>query len=370
MANRPNILKLATKISLESMTYTGITYNDPEYKILEPIVTDDMCATMMHMRLETPRTVEEIARRSKKSVEFTAASIEALVKAGIVRPRNTPDGVGYYYPIWVPGIMEGMLSNNEMCEKYPILGECFEEYTRRRIEMLAPMLGRGMSFMRVMPVMSAIENNTKTASYDEISTLIENAEYISVGPCSCRRSRRLMGEGCGHLEDDMCMYLNSNALTYSKNGEHRLISKEEAYEVLKRAEDNGLVHEINQAPGFEDATAICNCCGCSCFSLRIAEYFRKPDGMRSNYKAVVDRANCVACGQCVENCQTNALKLGQKLCEINPTEHVDVNAAAKSSMLKKSTYNVDFRTNRTDVTETGTSPARPPVPLISPYRAT
>ena len=86
MANRPNILKLATKISLESMTYTGITYNDPEYKILEPIVTDDMCATMMHMRLETPRTVEEIARRSKKSVEFTAASIEALVKAGIVQP--------------------------------------------------------------------------------------------------------------------------------------------------------------------------------------------------------------------------------------------------------------------------------------------
>ena len=368
MANRPNILKLATKISLESMTYTGITYNDPEYKILEPIVTDDMCATMMHMRLETPRTVEEISRRSKKSVEFTAASIEALVKAGIVRPRNTPDGVGYYYPIWVPGIMEGMLSNNEMCEKYPILGECFEEYTRRRIEMLAPMLGRGMSFMRVMPVMSAIENNTKTASYDEISTLIENAEYISVGPCSCRRSRRLMGEGCGHLEDDMCMYLNSNALTYSKNGEHRLISKEEAYEVLKRAEDNGLVHEINQAPGFEDATAICNCCGCSCFSLRIAEYFRKPDGMRSNYKAVVDKANCVACGQCVENCQTNALKLGQKLCEINPTEHVDVNAAAKSSMLKKSTYNVDFRTNRTDVTETGTSPCKTACPAHIPVQ--
>lgn len=26
MANRPNILKLATKISLESLTYTGITY--------------------------------------------------------------------------------------------------------------------------------------------------------------------------------------------------------------------------------------------------------------------------------------------------------------------------------------------------------
>ena len=368
MANRPNILKLATKISLESMTYTGITYNDCEYKILEPIVTDDMCTVMMHMRLETPRTIEEIAKRAKKDNTFVQEQISGLMKLGIVRSRDVPDGTGYYYPIWVPGIMEGIMSNNEMCEKYPVLGECFEEYTRKRIEVLAPMLGRGMSFMRVMPVMSAIENNTKTASYDELSYLIEKAKYISVGPCSCRRSRRLMGEGCGHLEEDMCMYLNDNALTYTENGEHHLISKEEAYEILKRAEDNGLVHEINQAPGFEDATAICNCCGCSCFSLRIAEYFRKPDGMRSNYKAVVDKQNCVACGQCVENCQTNALKLGQKLCEITPTELVDVNAAAKSSMLKKSTYNVDFRTNRTDVVETGTSPCKTACPAHIPVQ--
>lgn len=46
MANRPNILALASKISLESMTYTGITYKDPEYRILEPIVDDDMCSVM------------------------------------------------------------------------------------------------------------------------------------------------------------------------------------------------------------------------------------------------------------------------------------------------------------------------------------
>ena len=61
--------------------------------------------------------------------------------------------------------------------------------------------------------MSAIENNTKTASYDEIATLIENATAISVGPCSCRRSRRLMGEGCGHLEEDMCCLLYSSRIS-------------------------------------------------------------------------------------------------------------------------------------------------------------
>ena len=39
---RPIILKLATKISLECGTYTGVTPNDPEYKILDPVLTDEM----------------------------------------------------------------------------------------------------------------------------------------------------------------------------------------------------------------------------------------------------------------------------------------------------------------------------------------
>ena len=297
MAHRPNILALASKISLESMTYTGITYSDPEYKILDPIVDDDMCSVMMRMRLETDLSVEDLAKKTKKSVEFVQTQCDKLVKAGVIRTRVRNGVLCYYYPIWVPGIMEGILSNREQCDAHPELGACFEEYTRIRVSMLAPVLGNGVNFMRVMPVMSAIENNTHKASYDELSTLIDKAWAISVGPCSCRRSRRLMGEGCGHLEEDMCLYLNDNAVGFSKNGEHRLITKEEAYEILKRAEDNGLVHEVNQAPGFDDVTAICNCCGCSCFALRIAEMFRSPNGVSSNFIARVDKDKCVACGQ-------------------------------------------------------------------------
>ena len=368
MAKRPNILKLATKISLESLTYTGITYSDPEYRILAPIVSDDMCEVMMHMRLETPRTAEDIARRAKKSVDFTQTQLDKLVTCGVIRTRPVDGAPGYYYPIWVPGIMEGILTNREQCDKYPDLGRCFEEYTRRRVGVLAPVMAPGMSFMRVMPVMSAIENNSRTASYDEISTLIDKAEIISVGPCSCRRARRLMGEGCGHLEEDMCMYLNENARTYIKTGAHREVSKEEAYQILKRAEDNGLVHEINQAPGFEDASAICNCCGCSCFALRIGEYFRKPDSLRSNFVAKVDKQNCVACGQCVENCQMNALKLGQKLCSTEPVVGDVSTDEFRNSMWKKSDYNVDYRTNRTDVVSTGTAPCKSQCPAHIPVQ--
>ncbi len=372
MAHRPNILKLATKISLESLTYTGITYNDPEYRILEPIVDDDMCKVMLHMKLDTPRTTEELAKRCKESVEWTAKQLDKLNEAGVCRTMEGMNGTkaGWYYPIWVPGIMEGVLSNNEQCERYPDLGACFEEYTRRRIAMVAPVMQngkQGMMFMRVMPVMSAIENNSKTASYDEVRTLVEKASAISVGPCSCRRSRRLIGEGCGHLEEDMCMYLNDNAINYSRLGSHRLITKEEAYEILKRAEDNGLVHEINQTPGFEDTTAICNCCGCSCYALRIANYFRSAKSIQSNFLAKVDKNKCVACGQCVENCQTNALKLGQKCSTVDP-KISDAYHSDKEIPWDSKSYNVNYRTNRTDVMPSGTAPCKAACPAHIPVQ--
>ena len=367
MAHRPNILKLATKISLESLTYTGITYDDPEYKLLEPIVDDDMCQIMMHMRLEANRTAEEIARRAKKDLAFTQEQLEKLKVAGVIRTRVVDGRLCWYYPIWVPGIMEGVLSNREQCDKYPVLGECFERYTRERVSMLAPFMDVGMNLMRVIPVQSAIENNSRKASYDEVHKLIEDAWAVSVGPCSCRRARRLMGEGCGHLEEDMCMYLNDNAKNYSETGSHRLISKEEAYEILKRAEDNGLVHELNVTPGYDDTTAICNCCGCSCFALRIAEYFRTPDAIRTNYVASVDKDKCVACGQCVENCQLNAVKLGQKLCP-RPSNEGRPAETARNTLWSSKRYNPDFRTNRTDVMPEGTAPCKAACPAHVPVQ--
>lgn len=369
MAHRSNILKLASKISMEGMTYTGVTYTDPEYRILEPIIDDDMCTIMMHLKLNTNRTPEEIARRAGRSLEFTQEQLDKLVKTGAVRTREVDGVLCYYYPIWVPGIMEGILSNREQCDIYPELGAAFEEYTRRRLAILVPSAAVGMSFMRIIPVEAAIKNNTRAAGYDELSTLIENAKAISVGPCSCRRSRRLMGEGCGHLEEDMCMYLNDNAICYSKSGAHRLITKEEAYEILKRAEDNGLMHELNQSEGFGNTSAICNCCECSCFALRIATYFNTPDSIRSNYVATIDSSLCTACGQCVENCQSNALQLGKKLRSVQPLPEPAPMAKPADRIWTSKNYNVEYRTNRRDTAEGGTSPCKAMCPAHVPVQA-
>ena len=370
MAYRKSIMRLVTKISLESGTYLGIKPTDPEYMIMDPVVTDDMAEVCMGVKLRTPRSLREIAEKVKKPAGFCREQLDKLIKAGIVRTDESSGETKYFYPIWVPGIMEGMLANPEQCEKYPVIAECFERYTRERTAALAPNLPVGQGLMRVMPVEEAVKSVSTTASYDQLSDLIERAEYISVGPCSCRRSRRLMGEGCGHLEEDMCMYLNRSAKSMSDAGYHRLISKEEAYEVLKRAEDNGLVHEINNVEKAGDAEAICNCCGCSCFSLRIAEYFRCPDLIRSNYQAEVDPEKCVACGQCVENCQVNALKLGQKLCTINPLPQAAAEAMPQNTpwMFSDKHWDKDYRTTRSEVVDTGSAPCKMSCPAHLPVQ--
>ena len=133
-------------------------------------------------RLRKWPSVQERAWNSRRSSSTSCARPAQSATAMWTASAAT------FYPIWVPGIMEGILANREQCDKYPVLGESFEAYTRRRPEMLAPMLDSGktgMFFMRVMPVMSAIENDSHAASYDEVRTLIENATAISVGPCSC-----------------------------------------------------------------------------------------------------------------------------------------------------------------------------------------
>lgn len=127
-----------------------------------------------------------------------------------------------------------------------------------------------------------------------------------------------MGEGCGHLKEDMCIQMGHAAEYYIKTGRARQITREEAFEIIKKAEENGLMHDIPNLDGEGKTHAICNCCGCGCLAIRNAIMYRNPDFSRSNYISVIDEEKCVACGECVENCPTNALRLGQKICSSKP----------------------------------------------------
>lgn len=359
---KEKVLDLANHISKKKRgSKNEIKSTDPEYMILEPVVTDEMAEVVLCMSMRKKFTAEELAPLCGKSIERTSELLWDVAVAGVCFV-NEIDGVDYYwYDTWVPGIMEMMVNNLENVKKHPQIAEAFEAYGRVRGPKTTGAFPVGVGLMRVIPIEQAIDGETRRASYEEVSKYLNDNDIFTVADCSCRTARKIMGEGCGHLAEEMCIQMGHAAEYYIRTGRGRQITREEAFEIIKRAEENGLMHQIPNLDGSGKTHAICNCCGCSCLALRSASMFKNVDMVRSNYIAKVDKEKCVACGECVVNCPVNAIKLGQKICSINP-KPIKLVETPRDMEWGPEKWNVDYRTNREDVVESGTSPCKTECP--------
>lgn len=359
---KEKVLDLANHISRKKRgSKNEIKATDPEYLILEPVVTDEMAEVALCMKIREKTTAKELAPKCGKSVEETERLLYQLAEVGVCFVNNINGVDTFWYDTWVPGIMEMMVNNKKNVEKYPQIAEAFEAYGRVRGPKSAGAFPVGVGLMRVIPIEKAIDGETRRASYEEVSKYLNDNTIFSVSDCSCRVSRRVMGEGCGHLAEDMCIQMGHAAEYYIRTGRGRQISREEAFEIIRRAEENGLMHQIPNLDGSGKTHAICNCCGCSCLSLRSAGMFKNSDMVRSNYVSSVNKDKCVACGECVAVCPVNALKLGPKLCEINPPEEKEYETP-RDTEWGPDKWNPDYRINRENVTERGTSPCKTECP--------
>jgi NADPH-dependent glutamate synthase beta subunit-like oxidoreductase/NAD-dependent dihydropyrimidine dehydrogenase PreA subunit len=335
-------------------------WDDPEYVILEPGVDDDMADIGLAMGYFTKRTAGEMAQITGKSEEFCHEQMMKLAQYGTTFV-NVIDGVDTFWHAesWIPGSMEMIVNNLDNVKKYPVVAYAMEAYGRVRGPLSAGMFPAGIGLMRVIPIESAIDGNSKRASYEEVSRYLNENTIFSCSPCSCRTDREAMGEGCGHLKEDMCIQMGHAAEYYIRTGRGRSITREEAFEIIRRAEENGLMHQIPNIDGSGKTHAICNCCGCSCLSLRSGAMYKNNDMVRSNYVAKVDKEKCVACGQCVDNCPMNALKLGQKICSSKPiTDDITTRRTPRNNNWPEKEWNPDYRINRDEVVDTGTAPCK------------
>ncbi len=360
---RPKIVKLCKVIGGLTGMMNKIDENAPEYYALAQIVTDDEADVAIAAGLRHERTAEWLAEKVGKSVEETEKLAKHLAWIGIFRcTKDRTDGKDrYFMQIFAPGIGEMLVNNKELLREHPEVGKAFEEYTRIRLQNLAPIMPNGYGLMRVVPVESAIKDIPDADPYDKLSYYLDKYDTFCVSPCSCRQARTSLNDGCGHLAEEMCIQMGKGAEHYIRTGRARQITKEEALEIIHRAETNGLMHDMPNIEEAGESAAICNCCSCACFGLRVGLMFGARDVIRSNYVAEVDEAKCVACGQCVENCPANALRLGQKLCSSKPLTDSKY-AKLSDTFAGKKAWNLDYRTNRKDVVETGTAPCKTACP--------
>ena len=359
---KEKVLDFANKISRTKRgAKDEITADRPEYYILEPVVTEEMAEVGLCMGLREPKSAKEIAALCGKSEKQTEKLLWELAMAGAAFV-NRIDGVDkYWHDIWVPGHMEMMVNNKENVKKYPQIAKAFDAYGKLRGPVSAGIFPVGVGPMRVIPIEKAIQGETRKASYEEVSKYLNENTLFSVSDCSCRTSREALGEGCGHLKEDMCIQMGHAAEYYIRTGRGREITREEAFEIIRKAEANGLMHNIPNTDGPGHTHAICNCCGCGCFAMRLANMYVNPDMVRSNYISQVDKEKCVACGECVENCPTNASRLGQKLCSKNPVPEKKRELPYDTEWGPEK-FNFDYRINGQVVVDTGSSPCKAECP--------
>lgn len=362
----PEKRKLILKLCQNTTDMIGhkVTVNDTDYIGVASVVTDEMAKVALKMKKRVPITAPALAKKCHMSVEKLEELLKEMSIIGLIEYNweNEKHEKQYLLPMYVPGYAEFMNMNKEQVEAHPEVGTFFNDMSRLPLVGLTEMIplgGAGVG-MHVIPVEKAISSCQEAVDIEKISYWLKKYEgKYSVGACSCRRVRRLQGEGCGHLEDDVCIGVGDMADYCVETGKGRYVDYDEVMEILKRAEDNGLVHQITNIDGEDKIFAICNCCNCSCFALRTSQLFNTPNMSRSAYIAKVDKDKCVACGQCVEYCPAGAVKLGQKLCTKNGEIEYPKQELPDEIKWGPDKWNDDYRnSNRKNCYDTGTAPCK------------
>jgi ferredoxin len=154
---------------------------------------------------------------------------------------------------------------------------------------------------RVVPVSESIEAKQQVFPTEKALEIIGKARSIALQNCECRSHYKRCEKPL-----DVCFVLNEVADKYVEKGRARYVTMKEAEGVLRKANENGLVHLSLYMPDHY-IFALCSCCPCCCHDLQILrQYDRKDLVVRSEYVAVTDPSKCMNCGACVDRCAFEA----------------------------------------------------------------
>ena len=370
---RESIAKLGKKITdriPQKLGLKKIEKTDPEYWGLAGVLTDEEAELALKLGVRKPKTLPQIVKLSGMEEKKCEELLEQMSVKGILEYNweNEAHEKQYVLPMYVPGCAEFFNMNANILKSNPEMGIFFEHMSRLPLEKITPFVpegGAGIG-MHVIPVEKAIEMENQSIDLEHISYWLNKYDgKYAASPCSCRRSRLTHDEGCGDDPEGWCIAVGDMAdyvVETQKDGHY--ITKEQALEIFRQAEENGFVHQITNIDGKNKIFAICNCNVNVCYALRTSQLFNTPNMSRSAYIAKVDKTKCVACGKCVESCPAGAVKLGQKLCDKEGCEiRYPKMPLPTEQPWGEHMWSVNYRdTNRINCYDTGTAPCKTACP--------
>jgi Na+-translocating ferredoxin:NAD+ oxidoreductase subunit B len=284
------------------------TESGVELKLLKKIFTPDQADLFCDMRLSF-ETAEQVAKRTGRPLEGLQERLRAMGKAGQLFAIDLGGTWIFKMMPWAFGIYE--FQNERIDKDFAELNEEFAPVYGKQFFSKSPQL------MQVLPIEKEIVVQQEALPYERVSTLIERNQSFLANDCVCKKEQGLLGNPCDRPMQ-VCLAMAPVPGIFDKAKQGRVLSKDEAYTLLKETEELGLVHlTANQQGG---NIYICNCCSCCCGVLGAINKLGIPASkvINSHYYAEIDPEKCLSCGICAEKrCQVKAIEEGEDAYKID-----------------------------------------------------
>ncbi len=316
--------------------FLPLPINDTMIKLLKLMVNEEQLDFIMGFKRKTSQTMEELKKNTKMSEDEIKNNVKKLAKKGFL--FNQPNSQGIMVYRLMPLIMVGAFEytfmkklqfseeNKEIADLFAQLFDELSDFIQTNYDTILPIFQRMPPFDRTIPIITnniegkeiQISINTeleipeeKIVTTQNVKDLIEKFDEIAVGHCFCRHHQDLLSNPCKQTNlRENCFTFGKSARYVVEQGFGRRISKDEANILLKKSEEDGLVHkawhphsDISKAE-----TSICNCCKCCC---GIFDWWRQGSTAMinsTNYLSYIDKEKCIGCGTCMEKCPVDAIE--------------------------------------------------------------
>jgi len=310
-----NNLELYTKLAErhDKGQLVGAPMTKTLLKIFMHLYTPEEAEVALTLPFEKNLSLGEVKAAYPDRVDRIEEILDGMAERGTVyrdmrsgkekRYRLLPSLVGWQEtPFW----------GGRETEQVKALSPLYKEYHE---EAFAAEMARGVPLMRVIPVDTSLEETSTILPFDVIKPMIDASSYQAVGHCPCRVLARSRGEGCDYSTEN-CLHFGNMGRYMVAHGMAREITKEETLQIVKEADDEGLVHIIDNVDGFMHT--ICNCCRCCCaFLMPINNDWGLDILSYSNYLAGVDGDECIGCGVCEDRCPMSAITVIDDVSQVN-----------------------------------------------------
>ncbi len=303
--------------------------SDTAIEILKTILTEEQAKFLILFK-KPSYTLDQIKSKTDLDDETLDNMLNGLMYSGAIFgiPSRSTGIMVYHLTPFIPGLLEFTLMRGETGEKDKKLAHLHDKFfkelvqgTQKNYDQVVSAFKNAPSLDRIIPVEEELDAMEEIVMpLVEISKIIDNCDTIGVSTCYCRHSKDLLDEPCKKTSDRKnCFSLGRTAKFLISQGFAEQVSKEEAKTILKKCEDDGLVHKAFHAKldPEKEIDGLCNCCKCCCgtFAAHFAGAFPLMD--LTSYLAKVNDDECVGCGTCIENCNIEAIELVDTIAVIN-----------------------------------------------------